>query len=77
MTIKVIAFGYKPRKAKRTVAFNGRVYRVRSDKIELPDLTAMSDFEALKWLCNHTYATGYSRPNSLAGMGGAISVGTR
>ena len=65
------------RKAKREVEFDGRWYRVRSDKIEVPSLNEMDRFDALKWLCAHTYPTGRSRPNPLAGLGGIIAVGTR
>lgn len=59
---------------KRYVDFDGRSYAVRSDKIVIPDLKTMSRFAALSWLINHTYPTGYSRPNPLAGFGGAIKV---
>lgn len=59
---------------KRYVDWDGRSYAVRSDKIDIPDLQAMSRFAALQWLIAHTYARGYSRPNPLAGYGGAIQV---
>jgi hypothetical protein len=59
---------------KRYVNWGDRSYAVRSDKIEIPDLAAMSRFAALQWLVSNTYATGYSRPNPLAGLGGAIAV---
>ena len=62
------------RKPKRDVEWDGRWYKVRSDKIAIPDLKAMSRFDALKWLIANTYATGYSRPNPLAGFRGAIQV---
>jgi hypothetical protein len=65
------------RKPKREVCWDGRYYKVRSDKIEIPNLAAMETFSALRWLITFTYPTGYSRPNPLAGMGGAISVGAR
>jgi hypothetical protein len=68
---------------KREVEWDGRVYKVRSDKISIPDLAAAEmapsgsaeRFAALTWLCAHTYPTGYSRPSPLAGFGGAIKVG--
>lgn len=62
------------RKPKREVEWDGRYYKVRSDKIEIPDLKSISRFAALTWLCRETYPTGYSRPNPLAGFGGAIAV---
>lgn len=62
------------RNPKREVEWDGRFYKVRSNKIEIPDLKAISRFAALTWLCSHTYPTGYSRPNPLAGYAGAISV---
>lgn len=61
-------------KKKREVEWDGRFYRVRSDKVPIPDLTAVSRFQALNWLIANTYPTGYSRPSPLAGFGGAISV---
>jgi len=61
-------------KRKRMVEFDGCVYSVRSDKIEIPNLAAMDRISALLWLCKHTYARGYSRGNPLAGLGGAIAV---
>lgn len=64
----------KHRGPKRYVQWNGASYAVRSDKIDIPDLLAMSRFDALQWLISNTYARGYSRPNPLAGFGGAIKV---
>lgn len=62
------------RKPKREVEWDGRFYKVRKSKIEIPDLKAMSRIAAILWLCRETYPTGYSRPNPLAGFAGAISV---
>ena len=59
---------------KRYVDFDGRSYAVRSDTIEIPNLSTLSRFTALQWLISHTYPTGYSRPNPLAGFAGAIKV---
>jgi hypothetical protein len=64
----------KTKGPKRYVTFDGCSYAVRSSKIEIPALAEMSRFSALQWLINHTYARGYSRPNPLAGFGGAIKV---
>jgi hypothetical protein len=51
---------------KRTVTFHGTTYKVRSNRIELPDLEAMGDFAALTWLIQNTYPRGTShrRPQS-------------
>jgi hypothetical protein len=62
------------RPLKRTVTYDGKSYKVKSDTIELPGLDSMSRTAALTWLCRHTYPRGYSRPNPLAGLGDAISV---
>ena len=63
-------------KPARTVEWRGSVYKVRG-KVEVPDLSKMERFSALMWLNTHTYARGYSRPNPLAGFGGAIQVSTK
>lgn len=67
------------RALKPTVEFDGKVYSLRSSKVEIPDLTAMSRFAALTWLIKHTYprGTNHRRPNLLAGLAGAISVGAK
>lgn len=64
-------------KPKREVEWDGRFYKVKSDKIDIPDLQAMERFSALVWLNRHTYPRGYSKPNPLAGLGDAIKVDTR
>ena len=69
--------GHGVRKPKREVEWDGRFYKVRSDKVEIPDLANMERLAALTWLCRETYPTGYRRPHPLAGFGGAISVGVR
>lgn len=61
------------RKSKREVTYDGSTYKVRSDKIVIPDFAQMQRFEVLKWMCRHTYACGHSRP-SPQGFGGAISL---
>lgn len=43
---------------KRTVRFHEFTYKVRSNRIEIPDLEAMNEFAALTWLIQHTYARG-------------------
>ena len=62
------------RKPKREVSYDGSTYKVRSDKIVIPDFTQMQRFEVLSWLCRHTYARGYSKPAALAGFAGAVSL---
>ncbi len=54
---------------KRSVEWDGRFYKVRSDKIEIPDLQLLPRFDALRWLIAHTYAIGYVKPNPLDGIG--------
>lgn len=74
--------GTSARKPKREVEWDGRVYKVRSDKVEIPDLAAAEAlpsghaerFRALTWLIANTYPTGTSRPNPLAGMGSILKV---
>lgn len=58
---------------KREVTFEDSTYKVRSNKIVIPNFAQMNRFEALQWLCRHTYARGYSRANPLQGIGSAIS----
>lgn len=61
--------------AKRTATFDGCTYRVRSDRIEIPDLEAMPRIEALVWINQNTYRRGYSQPPSpLAGLGDVLAV---
>jgi hypothetical protein len=59
------------------VAFDGSVYSLRSRTLLVPDLKQWDRFAALQWLIANTYPRGYSRPNSLAGVGGAISIAGR
>lgn len=59
---------------KREVEWNGRFYKVKSSKIVIPDLSKMERFAALLWLNANTYARGYSRPNPLAGLAGAVTI---
>ena len=62
--------------AARTVTFDGQTYKVRG-KVEIPDLSAMGRFDALSWLCRHTYARGYSKPRPLAGLGDVLKIEAR
>jgi hypothetical protein len=58
---------------KRTVEFDGKIYTVKSNKIEVPNLSEMDRFSALQWLIKNTYATGRgirTKHNPLAGLGG-------
>ena len=60
---------------RRTVEFGGQHYKVRSNKIEVPDLRKMERFEALRWLIANTYPKGYSTaPAQSLAFGGAISI---
>ena len=69
----------RPRGPKRPVTYDGKTYKVRKDKIEIPDLDAMPRMEALCWLVAETYPlnTNHRLPNPLAGMGGAIGLTVR
>uniref|UniRef100_UPI003F499AB0 hypothetical protein n=1 Tax=Nonomuraea sp. CA-251285 TaxID=3240002 RepID=UPI003F499AB0 len=62
---------------KRDVEYDGKWYKVRSDKIEIPDFAGMTRFAALQWLSRHTYARGFSRPRPLAGLGAVLTMKTR
>jgi hypothetical protein len=65
---------------KPEVTYDGKTYKVRSRKTEIPDLAAMDRMAALIWLNENTYARGAgirTRPNPLAGMGGAITLNVR
>lgn len=67
--------------AKRTVTYDGKSYKVRSDKTEIPDFEAMPRLHVLVWLNQNTYATGSgtrtpAKPN-LAGLGDAIRLEVR
>ncbi len=65
-------------KARRLVSYDGSTYKVRSNKVEIPDLTKMERMQALLWLNANTYARGYSRQNNpLQGLSGAIGLNTR
>lgn len=63
------------RQPKREAEYEGRRYKVRSDSVAIPDLTAMPRISALLWLCRETYARGHQKPpNPLIGFGGAIKI---
>lgn len=65
------------RKVKRSVAYDGASYKVRSDAIEIPNFAQMERIAVLQWLCRHTYARGYSHYQPLQGIGGAIGLSVR
>jgi len=48
-----------------TVEYNGRTYKVRSRKTEIPDLASMDRTAALMWLLRNTYpkGTNHRRPS--------------
>ena len=67
-------------RSKPEVTYDGKTYKVRSSKTEIPDLASMDRMAALIWLNENTYARGNgirTRPNPLAGMGGAIGLTVR
>lgn len=57
------------------VTYDGDTYTLRSRSAPVPDLDKMQRFDALLWICRNTYPRGYSRPNPLAGLAGAIEIG--
>ena len=59
---------------KRQVSYDGVTYKVRSDKVVIPDFTQMERFAILIWLNSHTYPRGYSKPNPLCGLGGVVKI---
>jgi len=59
---------------KREVSYDGSTYKVRSDKIEIPDFTQMERLEVLLWMCRHTYPRGHSKPNRLQGLSSVINL---
>lgn len=65
------------RSPKREIEWDGRTYKVRRNSTVIPDLQSLPRMEALIWLCRETCPRGFSKPNPLAGYGGAISVGVR
>lgn len=54
-----------PAARKRTVTHNGITYKVRSDKIPLPDLDAMDGTAANTWLTAHAYPRGHGRTTTV------------
>jgi len=58
-----------------TVTYDGRTYRVRSVKTEIPDFTTMDRLAVLQWMSRYTTPRGYSRaPSRLQGLGIALDV---
>jgi hypothetical protein len=65
---------------KRTVTYDGKTYKVRKDKIPVPDFATMDRMAVLVWLNQETYATGAgtrTRQPNLTGLGGAIRLEIR
>lgn len=61
---------------KRTVTYDGTAYKVKSDKVEIPDFEQLGRMGTLVWLNRHTYRRG-PRPTDavdLRGLGSAINV---
>lgn len=72
--------GGRARRPKPTVTYEGRTYKVRSHKTEIPDLGSIGRAGALIWLNQNTYARGTglrTKPNPLAGMGDVIGLTVR
>lgn len=65
---------------KRSVSYDGDTFKVRSDKVEIPNFELMDRMGVLIWLNQHTYARGYGTRtpyNPLQGLGGVINLNTR
>lgn len=66
--------------AKRTVTYDGKTYKVRSDKAEIPDLDSLTRIGALVWLNQNTFRSGAginTKRNPLAGLGEVLNVTIR
>lgn len=60
---------------KRTVEFEGKIYKLRCNACDVPHFPTMSRLEVLMWLIRETYPRGYHKaPNPLAGYAGTISL---
>ena len=58
-----------------TVEYDGREYKLKSRRTEIPDFKSMSRIQALIWLNTYTRARGYSKPpNPLRGLGEIITI---
>ena len=60
-----------------TVTYDGKVYKLRSRKTEIPDLGAMERMAALIWINQNTTKRGAgtrTQPNPLRGLGEVLSV---
>jgi hypothetical protein len=57
------------------VFYDGAVSVLKSRKTVIPDLKAMSKFEALQWLIQNTRPRGYSKGGAnLRGLGGVVKA---
>lgn len=52
-------------KEKPTVTYNGSTYKLKSNKIEIPDLQLMSNLAALVWINQNTIARGYTKKEDI------------
>lgn len=50
-----------------TVEYQGRVYKLKSRKINVPDFNLMSELEILIWINKNTIARGYQKDKPLIG----------
>jgi hypothetical protein len=57
------------KKPMPTVEYQGKVYKLKSRKIEVPDFASLNSIAALVWINQNTIAKGYRKTeNLLAGM---------
>jgi hypothetical protein len=59
-----------------TVMYQGNIYKLRSRKIEVPDLDAMDSLSALVWLNRNTIAKGYKKEPALV-LANNITISTK
>lgn len=52
-------------KEKPIVTYNGNIYKLKSNKIEVPDLQSMSSLAALVWINQNTIARGYTKKEDI------------
>lgn len=61
---------YPARGPMPTVTHNGKVYKLRSRKTEIPDLAAMDGIAAAMWLLRNTYPTGTNHRRAAPNLSG-------
>jgi len=58
-----------------TVEYDGKIYKLKSRKIDIPNFSSMDSLHVRVWLLKNTTPRGYSKKtNPLAGMGDVINI---